>query len=581
MANRNSVLRAKAILISKTDGQTRNRFLIVLAWLVSATFAAFFCQLASAQNAPQYSALEMSDKYRVQLAPYNADEEEVASYKKDNRDSERNQRESVSKIKAILYDNGNFSDPVVAEYFNGYEFPSMTTLDNRVLSQLGERRTKFIKDYLNANVSGGTRAAMIDLTIDATNKICLDSSLHPAARLNAIYLMGMLDQVPAVRIPVQLPVPSKSAFSTLLNYLDVNDAKSFPPYLKVAALAGLMRHVELDRSIGGQISPADKQQLLQKSYELLDSPKNDDLSYWLKRRGMQMIGMIGNPQSLDRVIAVLKSPDERFWLRFDALETIGKLNLTADNLAKNMEATVAVTEFIGTSLEKESKSIEAAVDKLVYDQLLFQDLDLVETGTNYGEDEAAVGAPTGGFGGFGGGGKGGGGGSVPGGGKGGGGPASAPGGGFGGFGGRGGFDGGIEPAGPMLELPVFQLNVIRRRIKSMAFAGTQILGGTTGTDGLSKLVDADGQAFIAKVIVDLNETLTSSNVGIKDLDARRNRDDDEIKDAEPIAVTQQLIDLCAKSGKTLTDYVRAQKGDPEVPPAGDGADTEPVATDTQ
>jgi hypothetical protein len=115
-------------------------------------------------------------------------------------------------------------------------------------------------------------------------------------------------------------------------------------------------------------------------------------------------------------------------------------------------------------------------------------------------------------------------------------------------------------------LPVYQLNVIRRRIKALAFTGSQILGGSTGTDGLSKLVDANGKTFIAKVVQNLNKTLNESNAGIVDLEAKKS-DDELMTEDEPISVTQQLINLCEKSGKTLSGLVRSQKGEPDADPA--------------
>ncbi len=596
MAHQNSVHPAKTILISSIHSHARSAFYGILVWLVAAIASATFCQLALAQN-PQFASLEVAKKYSVELPPYNADAAEIASYKKDSRDAERNQRDSLAKVKTILNSNGSISDPIIADYFDGFEFPSMTTLDSRVLSTLGERRTKFIKDFLSPTVSGNVRNGMIDLTINATQKICADSSLHPAARLNAVYLLGMLDQVAPVRTPVQLPVPSKTAFDSLRKILDSPDTKSFPAYLKVAALAGIQRHVEVDRAVGGQISAADKQALLQTALGFLDDPKTDDLSYWLKRRGMQLIGLIGDPRSVDRVIAVLKSEDAGIWLRFDALEAIGKLNLSTDSLAKNMEVTLAITEFLAASFENESKAIKAAVDNLVYRELLFEDVDLTVTGTNYEANQAGQtgaaftgGGGMGGMGGKGGGmgGKGGGGGGM--GGKGGGGIGGGPpGGGFGldmGFNpGGGGFGGGIGmsggmPSGPMVELPVYQLNIIRRRIKSLAFTGAQILGGSTGTEGLNLLVDANGQAFIAKVLPELNNSLTESNTGIIDLEAKKT-DDFPVMDQEPVSITQQLIDLCAKTGKTLNSYVRTQNGEPEGDPAGapGGAPAIPAVAD--
>jgi hypothetical protein len=196
----------------------------------------------------------------------------------------------------------------------------------------------------------------------------------------------------------------------------------------------------------------------------------------------------------------------------------------------------------------------------------------METGTNYAANEAAkTGTMSGGSGGMDGGR-----GSGPGGGKFGGGMGAGMGGagmpGMGDMMGGGGMSGssGGAVGGESLELPVYQLNSIRRRIKALAFTGAKILGGDTGNEGLKKLVDDQGKAFIAKVIVDLNNTLEKSNVGIVDLDARKTDEEPDYGDEPPPSVTQQLIDLCVESAKKLDGYVRTEKGLPD--PAASEAD---------
>ena len=243
---------------------------------------------------------------------------------------------------------------------------------------------------------------MIDLAMRETQKIYEDKDLHPAARLNAVYIVGLLDDVPAVRIDNQIPRPSKKAYAQLGSIFVSNDADKHPDFHKVAALAGIQRHVEIDNLAGGQIDATQKNSLLTILGNMLNKPENDDLSYWLKRRSMQMIGLIGDSNSIDTVLAVLNSPDTGMWLKLDAVNAISQLDMTGAGADKSLAASVAITEFIGKALETESKSIEAAVAKLVFDSMLFQNVDLEATGTNYQSDAAAktgTAAPSGGGGG--------------------------------------------------------------------------------------------------------------------------------------------------------------------------------------
>ncbi len=547
------------------------------------------------QTKPAYTELEVLEKYRVELPPFDATKEELAENKKINRAAERLQRESFAKVDDILENNGNFTDPIVAEYFEQFVFPSMTTLDNRVLSKLGEKRAKFIKDFLGPDVTGNNRTSVIDLTFRAMQSTCVNTKLHPAARLNAVYLIGMLDQVPGSSRPPQMPVPSKVALKGLQAILEKPDNDNrFPPYLKVAALAGIHRHAEMDRlANGSQIAGADKQALAALAAGMLDKPNKDDLSYWLKRRSMQLLGLIGDTNSIDRVIATMKSEDAGFWLKFDALEAVGKLKLGAGDSAKNKEASLAITEFLASSLDSESKSIQKALDDLVYDQLLFDGTDLLETGTNYeANSPASTGAAFTGSGGDLGGGMGGEGDSRGGGGGAGGkfgdmmggGGAGGPGGGmddmmggggeggdFGGFG--GGAFSGDAPQGADVNLPVYQLNSIRRRIKALAFTGSNILGGETGQAGLSKIVDDEGKALIKGVVRELNYALNESNAGIVDLSAKKSNDEPDFGDEPEPSTTQKLIDLCERSSKKLNGLVRTAKGEPDPVAAPGAAET--------
>lgn len=489
----------------------------------------------------QFESIPMNPRYVTQLPPFDADEEQLEATKKANRTNEKNLRDDLSKIRSLLNNGGSPADnPLVEQYLKGYVFPSMTIIDNRVLSQLGNMRAKFLKDFFDPRISAGARGALIDLTIQQAREAYRNNSLHPAARLNMVYLIGMLDQTPGVRLPPQFPVPSRSAYDSLSDILKSAD---LPAFLKVAALAGIQRHVEIDNiTKNGQLTDADKTFLTGKSNEYLDAPAQDDLSYWLKRRGMQLLGELGNATTLEKAVSVIQSKDAGFWVKFDAMEAIGKLNLAGTDAAKSLAATKAVAEFASSALLQESEAINGAIKQLVYDQILYQDLDLIASPTDYSSG-AAVSSSSGG-GGTDGGRSGGNSGKFT------GGSGMGMGMGAGMGAGAGGLGASNEtPAGEILELPVYQLNVFRRRIKTIALTTSQILGGADGTGGLAKLVDESGKDLIKKVNGELSSLLEESNVGIVDLDARKTEDEDE--EVEPKSVANQLAEMCDEASKKI------------------------------
>jgi hypothetical protein len=142
---------------------------------------------------------------------------------------------------------------------------------------------------------------------------------------------------------------------------------------------------------------------------------------------------------------------------------------------------------------------------------------------------------------------------------------------FGGFG--GGAFSGDAPQGADVNLPVYQLNSIRRRIKALAFTGSNILGGETGQAGLSKIVDDEGKALIKGVVRELNYALNESNAGIVDLSAKKSNDEPDFGDEPEPSTTQKLIDLCERSSKKLNGLVRTAKGEPDPVAAPGAAET--------
>lgn len=574
--------RTKAILNSNRVS-SRAIFAIGVGLVMIVTLA--FCELAPAQdNAGKFKQLDVAAKYSVQMPPIGADEDVIAKFKKDNKAQDRAMKDDLSQIKAALKSGGNVSTQLLTELLEGYEFPSMTLTDTRVISKLGETRNKFIKTYLNSGVGGAARRSIIDLTVKSMLAIYTNTDLHPAVRLNAVYLLGQLDDVPADRLQGrnQAPQPSKVAFTRLMSILTSNDESAYPDYVKVAAFAGIQRHLQINKIAGQPIDATDRQTLLNQIATTLQNEENEGLSYWLKRRSMQIAALIGDASVLDSAVETLQSKEAGLWLQLDALDAIGQLDLGSVAADKQLKTALVITEFLVQAFGDEASLIENSVDQLVFDNILFRDVDLVATGTSYEDDTAAsinesTGSGAGREGGDGKSGKGspGGVGSEG---------SSGGMGGMGMSGGPGTEAGGGRRGGAksltkdhVLELPNYQLDDVRNRIKALAWTGKTVLGTEFENPGLRGAVSPEGQAFVDRVVGVLENALEGSNVGIVDRDSRKAVaiDEDDTK-----SVTEKLKLLCVNSKDSLDGLVRQQKGEPDGNPGltpADAGTTQPDA----
>lgn len=538
-----------------------------------------------------------------------------------NREGKAKITEDSRRVQAMIESGGDLNDELVDRFFAGYVFPEMTRLDN--LAELGEARSQFFRLYLGSRVTDSNiRNRFID-------QVCLpnlkkvyenqEKNLHPAARLNAVYLLGMLDSAAGSRIGPVAPVPSATALDELIRLAGESD-----PLLKTGAWAGLLRHLQIDAATGStQIPGPKKSRIGDLAKGLIQEPANEngsdeDVDYWLKRRSVQALGFLKDSSSLSLLTQILSDPEARFWLKLDALETIGKLDLNQ----VQKETIESITRFISDSLDAESATIEQELADLIYQNMLYQDLDLELTGTTDWDDPAkTTTGPTGfggggglGAGGLGGGGRGGGLGGGPGGGpggdrggsgdpRGGGGMSGDPRGGgggsgmglgegdglggmgdFGGLGGGGlgggGLGGGRGTGRPAAthetvkpELPNYLLQVSRRRIKSLAFVGKQTLmpdmTGSQPKNGLFSAADGEeNRDSIKKVSQLLDQLIKDANVGIVNVDPRRATTRRRGAEEEPQKVdettdTEKMAKLCRDTAAKLRDAVGIEEDSQE------------------
>lgn len=552
--------------------QHHPQLIMISAWMMGVIATLACAASAFGQGNSNYREVPINQRYRMQsTGPILKQERNESFFEERTEDqikkinsSNRSAKSAISadskKVEDILEDGGDLSDPVVKQFLNGYIFPRMTQTEPEHISQLGTYRSEFFKDFLNRKVTGQNRSTFIDtIVLPSTRSIHRNAQYHPAVRLNALYLIGMIDSQAADRTGNRVPIPSESAFDELLQVFSAGDT---PAYLKVAALAGLYRHAQIDQIVGGQIADDKKRTLIQQLEQITSGQANGQadwdpqLSYWLKRRAIQTLGLTQNPSSLDPLLKSLKQKDASEWLRFDAMQAIGRLDLSGAPAPKIKETTIAVTEFVADSLASESQWIRAEIDELVYENILLEDLDLVMTGTQWGTDE------TGGFG------------------------LEDPGmmmspedelGDFGAFdaprGQRGGRFG-EEEIRPVVDLPTYQLNVIRRRIKAVAFHGNVVLKNQNR--GLYARADDETKTMIDQVTQDLQRLLVQSNLGIVNLDEVPDFPEEEQQQQSSIA--KELAQLSEDFANRLERSLSGLRGDADPEPGFDPGAEQPPAT---
>ena len=517
--------------ISKSNLNSRQLVYSCIVWVLTVCMMALFCQSALGQsNTKAFDVVD--EKWRVVPLHLGATAREQAEHRKEYKQAANEIRAAKKRVRETLVGGGNVSE--LTPFFLGHVYPMMTVQDDSIASTLGQRRAEYIKDYLGPKVTGKSRSDMIKLTLNNMQKIYSNKSNGAAHRLSAVYLMGILDEVPAVRLEGQPPVPSKAA---LVGLAKVLFSKDQPEFLKVAAIAGIQRHLEVDNLVGGGQIPNDQKRALnQKALALLNAKETTPVAYWLKRRSMQIIGLIGLPASTDAAIAILES-DASMWLKLDAVEALGRIQTRSLGAKPSLAAALAISDFVTQAIGDESKAIQSTVDEIVFNGILQQNIDLLAKPVDYQAQAGNQGS------------------------------TQRNGGGFGGIG------GGAEPEEPQFELPGYHLNLTRRRIKSLAYICSQTLGGDTGELGLRQNTAGPEKALIGNIIDELERLLVESNVGIIDLEEEPSREFDQGEKSG--TATHQLTELCKDSARQMAQHLRKHRGQPDPNAPGSGTTNPP------
>ena len=142
---------------------------------------------------------------------------------------------------ALLKANNIDSDRQgVEKFFDNYYF-SRWTLPGATGSVRGYALELLTQDFID--LTGGARDYLLNKSFDTLRKMAADQTVTQAARYNAIYTIGLLNQRDAPNNTTR-PVPYAPALEFLVKEYEKQDVN--PDFIRLGALLGMYRHALLD-----------------------------------------------------------------------------------------------------------------------------------------------------------------------------------------------------------------------------------------------------------------------------------------------------------------------------------------------
>ena len=488
-----------------------------LTFIFTATVAFSFFATGESVAQQQYSGLEMAPGHFVgPELPANASKEQRKEWQNKYRPAKKRLKAGTDQVKAVLKQSGGDvkADPEARKFLETVVFPAMTQTDPLTLKRLGEKRQKFLKDFLGKDVTGVARANMIDFTIETLQGYCINSTLHPSARINAVVLISQLTDRPLIP-GVQTPLASRRAFGVLLKIFFGENEKQFPEFIKIPAFSGIKNQLEMNAKSGKAVGANTKAQLVAAVMKILPEeadPEKDAIGYWKKRQAVQFAAVLEDAQTLPGLLAILSDDVSSFELKMDVVKTISQTGSMASDAKTNSIVVAAISKFAAKAVDGEAAIITATYEKMIRDGILFGGDDLKQ------KKESTDFEPTNEDG-----------------------SGRKP-------------DFGDEPQTPIIELPNYLLNISRNRLRAVAIFCPQAISAASRQGGL----EPKAETLANNTVQELGSLLRKSQVGLVDVSQRpRNGGPtpQEKDQARQTSYVDQMIKVCEDSAKTLNSYL--------------------------
>lgn len=396
-----------------------------------------------------------------------------------SRTVERVRKEDLTKAIASLA-SGQLTE--ADTFAKEFLFPQMT--QPAQLSELGNLRNLFLNRFLNAS-SGASRRQFIEQTCLPILKKIAEGNYHPAARLNAVLLIGGLNDVDANTSERKAPVPNAQAVDYLLSLAESPDT---PEFLRVGAMTGLHRLATF-QAAENRTDAGPSARIFRIALAIMQNafPGQDrwssEVNYWLKRRSAQILGLLKNKgPNNEAVVALqetLKKEDLEPLLRQDVMIALREMKVEGDAARATLDSVISLAAKV---LEDEAKSIRSLIEEYVSISLLLDDSYLIDGAafqkSSVGRDKPAAGA--------------------------------------------GGLEGGNEgPAQSQkqsgkkegFDLPNYAINTIRRRLKSSLYH----LHKTLSSEALQQGLSAEDKQRVNKARRIIEVAIRDTDIGLVDL----------------------------------------------------------------
>lgn len=521
------------------------------AWLLACWLMGGWATVAVGQN---YETLKIADKYLVPVLSELATRDERTKLAAKISEVKSRITEDESTVTDLLKSN-SATHETFDSFFRDYIFAEMAQTEDIYLSNLATKRKDFLRKFLANEFSGSNRIYLIERLLLPTMQKVAEGNFHPAARLNAVLLIGLANNLDGNSFSGEAPTPNGACVKYLIS---VMNQESLPVYLKVGAYTGLHRVAQIE-GVQPRIDANDAKQLFAMALSICEGkfagqdqwPK--DVNYWLRRRAVQTLGFLHNPgpagETVAALLALVDDKQQEFLLRLDAVESLGLLNYPNAATARVSAVTQSIASFMAEALLNQADQIRADVDDFIAINLLdggnFIFRKGVEGRGSSGKGEGLT-AGTGGLDG-----------------------GDAP---------AGGGGSGSAADGPVFEMPNYYLNLQRRTCKNYIFVGQNVFAKTgklyqLGIDAERLLMDESLKVF--------NNVMEKSDQGLVDLSKTESKKDDDKRERVGTGVVAgpkrpivwEFMSLFTQAGEKLKSLVAAQKKEagPEAePPATTG-----------
>jgi hypothetical protein len=235
--------------------------------------------------------------------------------------------ESVSKNRAgvvqyLRQGTATANRSAVNEYYNKYAFPRWT--DQDLAYQLGNFRRELLQEIGYAQ--GNDTKFLLDKSLKSLRYLAKSSAVYPAARYNAVYTLGRLNQQDGTTRTLDTPYGP-----VLPVLLEIYNDKQMPDGIRLGALVGVVRHAKLgiaDADLRDNKIPQLLSMLAQASEP--EGNRTKEVQQWFRRQAIQGLGGMHNPGSNGEIAGVLlkivEDQDEAMEVRYEAARALGNLN---------------------------------------------------------------------------------------------------------------------------------------------------------------------------------------------------------------------------------------------------------------